>query len=221
MKKSTLEGEMSTLEHYRVHINEYDRWLAEFPDVCRVLENLKAQSEWHSGLRPVDVSELRNELRKMRGATPAAAGASEQDAGTCFFCGESMGGKHEADCPQGNVVAGESDETPAAYLVTIGGHPSLQFSWIDPANLAKGNTCEPLYTQPSAEIAALRERIAGMEKDAERLDWLTSNEHMRLKDSSDGYVVWDCGNGLEIAGTGATIREAIDAAIAKEKPCAN
>jgi len=78
--------------------------------------------------------------------------------------------------------ASEGKAEPVAYLVTIGGHPSLQFSWIDPANLAKCNTCEPLYLSPSAEIAALRERIAGMEKDAGM-----TYERIAEKLSNDGY----------------------------------
>lgn len=49
--------------------------------------------------------------------------------------------------------------------------------------------------------------------DTKRLDLLISQEGLRIEKSSDGYVVWDCRNGLEIAGEGNTAREALDAAI--------
>lgn len=53
----------NTLFWYRVRIAEYDRWLAEFPEICRVLENLKGQSEWEGRPGTVDISVLRDQIR--------------------------------------------------------------------------------------------------------------------------------------------------------------
>jgi hypothetical protein len=61
----------------------------------------------------------------------------------------------------------------------------------------------PLFTHPTPDDA----------KDTERLNLIIEQDGLRIKKSSDGYVVWDCSNGLEIAGEGNTAREALDAAI--------
>ncbi|MBC8642970.1 hypothetical protein IAG25_40150 [Caballeronia sp. EK] len=50
------------------------------------------------------------------------------------------------------------------------------------------------HVAPSAEIAALRERIAGMEKDAERYRWLRS-EHFPTADKPPvAQVMWKRGS---------------------------
>ncbi|SAK65884.1 hypothetical protein AWB80_03114 [Caballeronia pedi] len=73
-------------------------------------------------------------------------------------------------------------------------------------NYADGTAIRPLYTHPSAEIAALRERIAGMEKDAGRgsVAALQSARHAVYTAST-----------LDEAFT--SVQKLIDAAIAKEK----
>ncbi|MFM0324807.1 hypothetical protein [Caballeronia glebae] len=69
----------------------------------------------------------------------------------------------------------------------------------------------PKMPDPSAELAALRERIAGMEKDAQRLD--------------SGCIVTtdydEFGDQYMTERRGYDLRAAIDAAIAKEPLCAN
>ncbi|SAL59317.1 hypothetical protein AWB71_03268 [Caballeronia peredens] len=85
---------------------------------------------------------------------------------------------------------------------------------------------EPLYLHPSTEIAALRERIAGMEKDAQRLTFVTDKQGIIVSQSgADGvrryqlYQICEYGTGFILSGKDRwfdTPREAIDAAIAKE-----
>ena len=64
-----------------------------------------------------------------------------------------------------------------------------------------------LYTHPSAEIAALRDRIAGMEKDAQRYRHIRATTRAIRDDNGE--------NRTEV--TPEQFDEAIDAAIAKEK----
>lgn len=52
--------------------------------------------------------------------------------------------------------------------------------------------------------------------DAERLEWVVSNAHMRVQGRGDSWSVMDCGNGLTFVCRNAlTMREAIDAARAE------
>ncbi|SAL59349.1 hypothetical protein AWB71_03272 [Caballeronia peredens] len=60
----------------------------------------------------------------------------------------------------GQSIADTAGAKPVAYLVEIGGQPSLQFNCVDPSNLAEGNTCRPLYTNPYVDVDALGERLA-------------------------------------------------------------
>ncbi|WP_414446827.1 hypothetical protein AB4851_08580 [Burkholderia sp. 22PA0099] len=65
-RRRAIQRDRETLHRYRIRIREYDRWLAEFPDICRVLENLTGESEYEGRPDTVGVSQLRDELRAMR-----------------------------------------------------------------------------------------------------------------------------------------------------------
>ncbi|UVS95692.1 hypothetical protein [Burkholderia glumae] len=67
-RRQAIERDREALHRYRVHLGEYDRWLSEFPDICRVLENLKGESEYEGRPGTVDICLLRNEIREMRRA---------------------------------------------------------------------------------------------------------------------------------------------------------
>lgn len=61
---------------------------------------------------------------------------------------------------------------------------------------------------------------AGTEKDAERLDWVLANRHLRVQGNDEnGWCVLDCSDGLTfMVKDAATAREAIDAAIDARSP---
>lgn len=86
--------------------------------------------------------------------------------------------------------------TPSRWLYEDGSDkPQVR----DPANC----DVEPLYTRPSAEIAALRERIAGMEKDADDAKrWRTLCRNLQQRNKL-----------LQLT----DLIDTIDAAIAKER----
>ncbi|UNJ99870.1 hypothetical protein MMB19_14200 [Ralstonia insidiosa] len=64
--EKVLERELTTLYWYRVRIGEYDRWLANMPDVVRLLENLKGQCEPAGRPGTLDISGLREEMQRTR-----------------------------------------------------------------------------------------------------------------------------------------------------------
>jgi len=73
-----MTSSQETLERYRVKLHEYQRWLAEFPEVALVLDNLAAEAEGKESLSasyappdsgPWTVSGLRDVLRR-RHAVP-------------------------------------------------------------------------------------------------------------------------------------------------------
>lgn len=73
----------------------------------------------------------------------------------------------------------------------------------------------------AAELAALRERIAGMEKDAERLDFLDAINERKNKSYGTryGWHLTENHNRIALEDHGfpvMTVRQAIDAAIAKQ-----
>ncbi len=50
--------------------------------------------------------------------------------------------------------------------------------------------------------------------DTELLEFFALNHYLRLKGTPEkGYTVWDCSNGLVVAGEDPTFREAIEAAL--------
>jgi hypothetical protein len=74
----------------------------------------------------------------------------------------------------------------------------------------------------ATDPATVLELIAEVERlraDAERLDWILANRHLRAQGNDEnGWCVLDCSDGLTfVVKDAATAREAIDAAIEKEK----
>ena len=77
----TRRRDSSTLSRYRLTLSQYQRWLGEFPEVARVLDNLEVESEGGSlnagtptGLENCTVSGLRDQLRRMQKASVKAVG---------------------------------------------------------------------------------------------------------------------------------------------------
>lgn len=65
--------DLETLDRYRINIGEYERWLAEFPQVAHTLKSLRLTTEGHDainagtplGEETCDVPGLRVQLRRM------------------------------------------------------------------------------------------------------------------------------------------------------------
>lgn len=110
------------------------------------------------------------------------------------------------------------DQEPVAWMAAEPTHVNIRFciGKDDPSDVW-GQRYVPLYLHPSAELTALRERIAGMEKDAERLDWLIVNIKRHRLYEHKGH--WFCPPVLaqDWQPGHKSARDAIDAAIAKEK----
>lgn len=53
---------------YRVHVGAYLRWFASEPDVCALLENLKAIADGGMSAQPLGNAELRDKVRALRAA---------------------------------------------------------------------------------------------------------------------------------------------------------
>lgn len=91
------------------------------------------------------------------------------------------------------VLASEGQAVkPVAWLIDWPDEPELGHYFAEkPVDPLYGRS-KPLYTHPSAELAALRERIAGIEKDASRYQWLRS-EHFPTADKPPlALVMWKC-----------------------------
>jgi hypothetical protein len=67
-------AELQRLELYRMHVEEYRRWLGEMPDVCEALGNLKAMADggtftsefYGDKAYPMHIVNLRDDLRISR-----------------------------------------------------------------------------------------------------------------------------------------------------------
>ncbi len=69
--------ELNALEQYRATIDQHRRWLGCMPDVCRVLENIRAEVEQSPDRRAVRIPQLRDEIESLR-ATQLLEWAAEQ-----------------------------------------------------------------------------------------------------------------------------------------------
>ncbi|SAK88031.1 hypothetical protein AWB76_06269 [Caballeronia temeraria] len=135
--------------------------------------------------------------------------------------------------PFGNLTAGvsEGQAEPVGLAGTMPGTDGFTMAAFKASDVPVGT---PLYLHPSAEIAALRERIAGMEKDAIRSLIARHAEELEQNDYAyfelaytrrTGWMAWICSNSRDddpnrkviACGQGDTPDEACDAAIAKEK----
>lgn len=72
-RTSKLKADSEVLASYRLTLTEYERWLAGFPEVTRVLENLRADVEGEAlnggtphGLENCTVAGLRQQVIKIR-----------------------------------------------------------------------------------------------------------------------------------------------------------
>ena len=82
-----------------------------------------------------------------------------------------------------------------------------------PADIARRVTAPDSVYPPDHELRILAE---GYNADSLRLEFLVSHSHIGIYGNDErGWVVWDQGNGLIIAGRGNTARAAIDAAMSK------
>jgi hypothetical protein len=83
-------AEALRLERYRLHLREYRKWLSEFPDIARVLDNLEAHAEGQeplnagtvTGSEHCTVSGLRDQVRRIRlanGVLNARTGEIQHD----------------------------------------------------------------------------------------------------------------------------------------------
>lgn len=65
--------DLETLDSYRINISEYERWLAEFPQVAHTLKSLRLTTEGHDfinagtpcGEEVCNAPDLREQLRRM------------------------------------------------------------------------------------------------------------------------------------------------------------
>lgn len=159
---------------------------------------------------PIDASDLKTILND---AKRDAAGASE--------------GQEPVAWMRQYMSYPDSPEDAPGFMVTTF-HQNAAFA----SKCPEENT--PVYLHPSAEIAALRERIAGMEKEAIRSLIARHAEELEQNDYAyfelaytrrTGWMAWICSNHRDddpnrkviACGQGDTPDEACDAAIAKEK----
>ncbi|WP_175980016.1 hypothetical protein [Caballeronia zhejiangensis] len=117
--------------------------------------------------------------------------------------------------------ASEGQAEPVGFAIAMpGSDDGFTMSAFKASDVPVGAS---LYLHPSAEIAALRERIAGMEKDAQR--WRAGvrlkcfPEHSGHDDAARYGESWYMPNCAlpDVPEPFVTPEEAIDAAIAKEK----
>lgn len=143
--------------------------------------------------------------------------ASIQYAADWLSRSEDIGNRKHAERLRALLAAGASEgQEPVAQIVrdkTVAGLDLWDIKIFD-KTLQNG---AKLYKDPSAEIAALRERIAGMEKDAERWRKAVDLSHYMI-DANGEYVLVQlpAPEGC-FETTEQQFVAAIDAAIAKEK----
>lgn len=116
------------LETLLREIAEYHRWLAEFPDVCLVLENLHARSSTTSlaGAAHVQyraVNRLRDELRAMRYPNKEVHGAMEAVRANTIAWAVSRWKDEVAARPLVNVHRAALDQSWRQVIMHFGGDP--------------------------------------------------------------------------------------------------
>lgn len=70
----------------------------------------------------------------------------------------------------------------------------------------------PEIQRARADLDKLQPPADVTNDDTARLDFLCQHPHLRIKQSGDEWVVWNCREGLEMVGLGQTYREALDMA---------